>query len=69
MVYEIWTFFILNHMDTLNNTTRDQFMRIAMARLKSLYCFKPQRLAIAAKMYMKYLERKESTKSQNELSI
>jgi hypothetical protein len=38
---------------------REQFLRIAMARLRCVYIFKPQRLAVAAKMYRKYLERKE----------
>ena len=38
---------------------REQFIRIAMARLRCVYIFKPQRLAVAARMYRKYLERKE----------
>jgi hypothetical protein len=37
---------------------RDQFMRIAMARLRKSYPFKPQRRAVAAKMWSDYLERK-----------
>jgi hypothetical protein len=37
---------------------REQFMRIAMARLRGFYLFKPQRQAMAAKMWTKYLERK-----------
>lgn len=37
---------------------RDQFMRIAMARLRKAYPFKPQRRAVAAKMWSDYLERK-----------
>lgn len=36
---------------------KEQFMRIAMARLKSIYPFKPQRRAIAAKMWVKFLVR------------
>ena len=36
---------------------RDQFMRIAMARLRHLYPFKPQRQAVAAKMWVRYLDR------------
>lgn len=36
---------------------REQFMRIAMARLRSIYLFKPQRRAVAAKMWVQYLER------------
>jgi hypothetical protein len=38
---------------------RDQFVRLASAMLKSRYQFKPQRLAIAAKMYIQWLERKK----------
>ena len=37
---------------------QNQFMRIAMARLKGMYPFEPQRRAIASKMYMQYLKRK-----------
>jgi len=37
---------------------REQFMRIAMARLRSVYRFKPQRRAMAAKMWARFLERK-----------
>lgn len=36
---------------------RDQFMRIAMARLRKVYPFKPQRRAVAAKMWTEHLER------------
>jgi hypothetical protein len=36
---------------------REQFMRIAMARLRSAYPFKPQRQAVAARMWVTYLER------------
>ena len=35
------------------------FMRIASARIKSQYGFAPQRQAIAAKMYINWLERKQ----------
>lgn len=38
---------------------REQFMRIAMARLRSVYRFKPQRRAIAAKMWIRFIDRKE----------
>lgn len=37
--------------------TREQFIRIAMAILKSQYRFKPQRLAVASKMYSRWRER------------
>jgi hypothetical protein len=33
-------------------------MRIAMAQLRSIYPFKPQRRAVAARMWVKYLDRK-----------
>jgi hypothetical protein len=36
---------------------RDQFIRIAMAQLRALYPFRPQRLAVAAYMWRKYLDR------------
>lgn len=36
---------------------RDQFMRIAMARLRKAYPFKPQRRAVAARMWVEHLER------------
>jgi hypothetical protein len=36
---------------------REQFMRIAMARLRSTYPFKPQRRAVAARMWVEHLER------------
>jgi hypothetical protein len=38
---------------------REQFMRIAMARLRPLYPFYPQRLAVASRLWRKYLERSE----------
>jgi hypothetical protein len=36
---------------------REQFMRIATARLKSDYPFLPQRIAVAASMYRRWYER------------
>ena len=36
---------------------REQFMRIAMARLRRAYPFKPQRRAVAARMWVEHLER------------
>lgn len=41
---------------------KDQFMRIAMARLKSIYPFKPQRRAVAAKMWVRFVERNDMDK-------
>ncbi len=38
---------------------REQFMRIANARLKSVYRFGPQRIAMAAVMFRRWTERKE----------
>ena len=38
--------------------TREQFTRIAMAILKNEYRFRPQRLAIASKMYRRWIEKK-----------
>ena len=39
----------------------DAFMRIAEARIRSKYSFGPQRRAIAAKMLMRWLERKRES--------
>jgi len=36
---------------------KDQFMRIALARLRKDYPFYPQRIAIAANMYRRWLDR------------
>lgn len=36
------------------------FLRIANARLKSIYKFGPQRRAVIAKMYSRWLERKQN---------
>ena len=43
---------------------RENFVRIAMAILKKDYAFKPQRLAIASKMYSRWVQRK-STKNNS----
>jgi hypothetical protein len=43
---------------------REQFMRIAMAQLRSTYPFKPQRRAVAARMWVKFLERQELKKKE-----
>jgi hypothetical protein len=50
---------------------REQFMRIAMARLRSTYPFKPQRRAVAAKMWTEHLERyamREWMRTEQELN-
>ena len=48
-------------------TQQDQFMRIAMARLQKDYRFFPQRIAVAARMYRKWIDRKntELTRAQS----
>jgi hypothetical protein len=38
-------------------TQKEQFMRIANARLMNIYKFKPQRTAWVAKMYVKWQEK------------
>jgi len=35
----------------------DRFLRIAQARLRSTYCFPPQRRAVAARMYREWIEK------------
>jgi negative regulator of sigma E activity len=50
---------------------REQFMRIAMARLRKSYPFKPQRRAVAAKMWTEHLERyamREWMRTEQELN-
>ena len=37
---------------------KEQFMRIAMARLRGVYPFKPQRSAVAAKMWVRFTQKK-----------
>jgi hypothetical protein len=39
---------------------QDQFMRIALARLQKDYRFFPQRVAVAARMYRKWVDRKQT---------
>jgi hypothetical protein len=41
------------------NQMRDQFMRIAMARIRADYPFRLQRIAVAAKMWSRFVERKQ----------
>ena len=45
-------------------TERENFVRIAMAIIKRDYPFRPQRLAIASKMYSRWVQRK-STKNNS----
>lgn len=44
---------------------REQFIRIANARLKNIYKFEPQRKAWAANMWVRYFERKKHDLSVN----
>lgn len=39
---------------------KEQFIRIAMARLRSTYPFKPQRQAVAAKMWARFTQKKKN---------
>ncbi len=41
---------------------RENFVKIAMAIIKKDYPFRPQRLAIASKMYSKWVQRKSTKK-------
>jgi hypothetical protein len=41
----------------------EAFTRIAQARIKSVYCFAPQRKAVAARMYREWLEKKNELKA------
>jgi len=52
-LYDLQQFFLKKNEDEMN-----QFMRIAQARLKSIYKFPPQRLAVASKMYVRWINRK-----------
>ncbi len=38
---------------------RDNFVRIAMAIIKRDYPFRPQRKAVASKMYSRWIQRKQ----------
>ena len=40
------------------NARREQFIRVAMARLRKRYSYEPQCRAIASKMYVRWLEKK-----------
>ena len=51
----------------LNAETREQFMRIAKARLNKWYTFPKQRDAWAAKMYVDWYNRKISEERQKNL--
>lgn len=43
---------------------REDFIRIAMARLRSRYPFRPQRLAVAARMFREWQDRKTTTTTE-----
>lgn len=38
---------------------QEQFIRIALARIRKYYPYYPQRIAIAAQMYRRWLNRKK----------
>ena len=40
------------------NARREEFIRVAMARLRKRYSYEPQCRAIASKMYVRWLEKK-----------
>ena len=44
---------------------RDNFVRIAMAIIKRDYPFRPQRMAVASKMYSKWVQRKQTRGKKN----
>ena len=44
---------------------REQFMRIAMARLRPVYPFRLQRIAVAAKMWSRFISRKVGAEDKN----
>ena len=46
-------------MSEYNKQEMNQFIRIAMARIRSIYKFKPQRRAVASRMYVKWLKLKK----------
>jgi hypothetical protein len=48
---------------------RDNFVRIAMAIIKRDYPFRPQRLAVASKMYSRWVERNKMQIDTNEQII
>jgi hypothetical protein len=42
----------------IGGVMKDQFIRIALARLRRNYPFFPQRIAVAANMYRRWLEKR-----------
>lgn len=53
-------------MSEADDKEREQFIRIAMAQIRSKYKFRPQRLAVAAKMYIRW---KNSPKNWREYKL
>ena len=53
-------------MNKTDDKEREQFIRIAMAQIRSKYKFRPQRLAVAAKMYIRW---KNSPKNWREYKL
>jgi hypothetical protein len=58
-LYDLQRFFLKKNEEEMN-----QFMRIAQAQLKSTYKFAPQRAAVAAKMYSRWINRKADEAGQ-----
>ncbi len=48
------------------NPRREQFIRVAMARLRKRYSYEPQCRAIASKMYVRWLEKKRKISKKAE---
>lgn len=53
-------------MSETDDKEREQFIRIAMAQIRSKYKFRPQRLAVAAKMYIRWKNRENTGYEQKE---
>ena len=58
-LYDLQQFFLKKNEDEMS-----QFMRIAQARIKNIYKFPPQRLAVAAKMYTNWKNRKADEETE-----
>jgi hypothetical protein len=44
--------------NSISQEERENFLRIAEARLRKVYMFPPQRRAVAAKMFVRWAEKK-----------
>lgn len=50
-------------------TQMAQFLRIASARLRKIYKFRPQRRAWAAKMYTRWIKRKQDLECDDDVNM